>query len=127
MNHFQSVKALIKFEDKFLVLKKENFVGGDYEIPGGRKNSGESDEDALRREVQEEVNLDFQIIKLIHNWKIDLPTKGFSISGKTFLCETFSNEVNLGEEHTSYSWVTKEELIGMNIPNWLKESIQKII
>ena len=121
-----AIKALIKYNEKFLVLKKEGFVGGDYDIPGGRKKEDEDDESTLKREVAEEVKLDINIIRLLNDWEMDLPTKGFRLSGKTYLCSSDTDVINLSDEHYEYKWLSKQEILDENIPFWLREAVQKI-
>lgn len=121
-----AVKALIEYNKKFLVLKTEGFVGGDYDIPGGRKKKNENDEFTLKREVIEEAKLDIDIIRLLNEWEMDLPTKGFHLTGKTYLCSTNIDVVYLSSEHYEYRWLSKKEILDENIPFWLREAVQKI-
>lgn len=121
-----AVKALIKYDEKFLVLKKEGFVGGNYDVPGGRKKKDEDDESTLKREVAEEVKLDIDIIRLLNDWEMDLPTKGFHLSGKTYLCSVDSDVIYLSDEHYEYKWFSKQEILDANIPFWLREAIGKV-
>ncbi|MDO8593164.1 MAG: NUDIX domain-containing protein [bacterium] len=126
LKHQRAVKALIKHNDKFLVLRKEGFIGGDFDLPGGRKKKDEDDESALKREVAEEVKLAINIIKLLNIWEMDLPTKGFHLSGKTYLCSSDSDETKLSDEHYEYRWLSKQEILSENIPFWLRQAIQNI-
>jgi len=126
LKKYKAVKALIQYRDKFLLLKKEDFIGGEYELPGGRKKPQEDDELALKREVKEETGLDIKVIKLLNLWSLDLPEKGIHLDGKTYLCESFSDKVKTSEEHSGYIWATKEELRKYNIPLWLKDAIYQL-
>jgi len=127
LKNFKSVKALINYKNKFLIVKQKKFVGGEYETPGGKKlNSRESDEKALKREVMEETGLEIKIIKLLNKWSMNLKEFGMHLDGKTFLCEADSNKIKLSKEHTSYLWIPKERLKNLNTPDWLKEAISKL-
>jgi len=126
LKYYKDVKALIQYQNKFLILKKENFIGGEYDLPGGRKNFEESDELALRREVKEETGLEIEIIKPLNTWTLDLPEKGIHLDGKTYLCKSFSGNVKISEEHTNYLWTPKEKLKNHNIPGWLKDAISHL-
>ena len=123
MKSYETVKALIQYKNKFLVVEKEDFIGGKYEVPGGRKLPGESDEIALKREVREEVGLEIKIIRLLNRWSLDLPGKDMHLEGKTYLCDSFFDDVKLSKEHTSYFWVSKYKLKELDIPFWLKEAV----
>jgi len=126
LKKYKAVKALIRYKNKFLLLKKEDFIGGEYDLPGGRKNPQEDDESALEREVKEETGLKIKIVKLLNSWSLDLPEKGIHLDGKTYLCESYSDKVKIGEEHSGYIWVTKECLKKCNIPSWLEDAIYQL-
>ena len=126
LKYYKAVKGLIFCKNKFLVLEKENFVGGKFEVPGGRKDSGESDEETLKREIKEEVGLEVEIVRLLNVWYLDLPEKGIHLDGKTYLCKSDIDKVKLSKEHITYRWIEKEELKKLDCPNWLKEAISKL-
>ncbi len=123
MKEFNVVKALIKFNDNYLIIKKLDFIGGEFEIPGGRKNLSENDGDALKREVKEEVGLNINIINLVHEWDLTINEKELHLLGKTYLCESKSDKVQLSEEHSEFQWVSLKKLKEKNIPKWLRESL----
>jgi len=120
---FDVVKALIRRGDEYLFVESKDFSGGRYEVPGGRKNKGESDEVALLREVGEEVGLVVRVVRLLDEWNLDLPAKGLGLNGKTYLCEYVSGDVCLGDEQSSFCWVSREELEGLDVSEWLRKSI----
>jgi len=120
---YEAIKALIMYQDKFLILKKQDFSGGEYEVPGGRKEKNETDEETLKREVLEETGLKVEIIEILNTWKMDVIKKRINLDGKTYLCQAFTNNIKLSDEHDSYRWVNKEELLKLNIPDWFKEAL----
>lgn len=127
LKYYKAVKGLIFYQDKVLILEKEDFIGGKYEIPGGRKKDPkESDEITLKREVREEVGLEIEVRRLLNTWSLDLPQKGIHLDGKTYQCKALTDKVTLSKEHTNHKWVTKEELTKLDIPTWLKEAISKL-
>ena len=127
LKDYKAVKGLIFYQNKALILEKEEFIGGKYEIPGGRKiDPKESDEVALKREVKEEVGLEIKVERWLNKWSLDLLKKGIHLDGKTYLCEAYTDKVALSEEHISYKWVLKEELTKLDFPIWLKEAISKL-
>ena len=126
LKKYKSVKALTQYKNRFLLLKKEDFIGGEYDLPGGRKNPQENDESALKREVKEETGLDIKIIKLLNSWSLDLPEKGIHLDGKTYLCESYSDKVKISDEHSGYIWVPRENLRKYNLPLWLEDAIHQL-
>lgn len=126
MKTYNAVKGLISCKDKYLILEKENFLGGKYEVSGGRKDSGETDEETLKREIKEETGLEVEIQKLLNKWSLDLPEKGIHLDGKTYLCKSYSDGVKLSKEHINYKWVSKDELKDLDCPDWLKDAISRL-
>ena len=126
MNYYNTVKGLILYKDKYLILEKEDFIGGKYEVPWGRKEYGETDKEALKREIYEEVGLEVEIQKLLNEWSLDLKEKGILLDGKTYLCESNSDNVVLSDEHFNYKWIERKELEKLDCPNWLKDAIFKL-
>ncbi|MBI2499058.1 NUDIX domain-containing protein [Candidatus Woesearchaeota archaeon] len=127
LKHFEAVKGIIFYQNRVLVVQAEKYEGGLYEVPGGRKkDTKESDEEALRREVLEEVGLEIRVKRLLNKWSVNLPKMGLHIDGKTYLCESSSNVVKLSGEHIDYKWLSLEELSGINIPGWLREAISNL-
>ena len=120
---FNAVKALICRGDEYLFVESKDFEGGRFEIPGGRKDDGESDEVALLREVKEEVALVVKVVRLLDEWTLDLPAKDLVLDGKTYLCEYVSGEVCLGDEQDSFCWVSVKDIPGLDVSEWLRRSI----
>ncbi len=121
-----AVKALVENKNHFLFLKKKDFLGGDYDLPGGRKKQGGKDLLALKREVKEETGLEITTIQFLNNWQVDVSSKGINLNGKTYLRPVNSNEVILSEEHFDYKWLPKEQVLRENIPYWAREALEKI-
>jgi 8-oxo-dGTP diphosphatase len=126
LQHFEAVKGLIKCNNRFLVLERKDYTGGKYEIPGGRKKHGESDEAALEREIMEESGLKVKLLHMLNSWSVDVPEKDMHLDGKTYLCESKSDQVQLSDEHTTFKWVTHEELAALDVPAWLREGVAKL-
>ena len=123
---FKVVKALIFHKGKFLLLRKEDFVGGEWEIPGGRKLPGEKDEEALKREVFEETGLRIKILRKLNQWKVKIKEKSLLLEGKTYLCKKEKGRIKLSKEHQEYKWLSKKEIKNLKIPLWLKNSLTKL-
>jgi len=63
---------------------------------------------------------------LLNEWSLDLKEKGIHLDGKTYLCESNSDNVVLSDEHFNYKWIERKELEKLDCPNWLKDAIFKL-
>ena len=96
---------------------------GMWEFPGGKIEPGESSEDALKREIQEELGVDIVIEDLICTTEYDYPS--FHLTMHCYLCSIASGEIEL-REHKSALWLTSDKLEDVA---WLpadKEVIDKL-
>ena len=78
-----------------------------YEFPGGKVEQGETPEQAIIREIQEELNM--EIVVGSHLITVDYDYPDFSISLNTFLCHSNHKDLQL-LEHVDYQWLTIDEL-----------------
>jgi len=123
-----AVKAAILKDNKIFLLKRSSgdwFISA-YDLPGGRKDGNESDEEALKREVKEEIGCEIRIIKFLNISEFEIPQKDVYLYCKNFLCELVSNNINLSREHESFIWIKKDDVHKSNIPNWIKKVIEEI-
>ncbi len=97
-------------DDRYLVAKREDkgSIGGLWEFPGGKNRWGESEEETLKREFQEELALDIEVGSLLHTH--DFVNKGTLYHQKAYMITCNAGQVPRLSVHTSYRWVTKEEL-----------------
>lgn len=106
------VKALIfNQEGCFLAMHKRNQKSPLLELPGGRINFGESIEEALVREIQEETALLVRPKKVLGTWDYRKRTGDFQVVGLIYEVEVDDvSSLLLSEEHDSYQWVSFTEL-----------------
>ena len=93
---------------------------GMWEFPGGKIEPGESQETALKREIQEELGVDITIGELLCTTEYDYPT--FHLTMHCYLCSVASGEIEL-REHKSAQWLTAETL---DTVEWLPDDIEII-
>ena len=96
-----------------------DFKGG-WEFPGGKIEEGETPQEALVREIKEELETDIIVGELIDTIEYDYPT--FHLSMDCFWAEIISGEFVL-TEHEAAKWLTKDEL---NSVEWLPADITLI-
>ena len=93
---------------------------GLWEFPGGKIEAGETPQQALAREIQEELNAKITVGELIETIEYDYPT--FHLSMDCFWCEVVEGELKLLEAEDA-RWLSKEELYNVQ---WLPADITLI-
>lgn len=116
-------KAVVVKGDKVLILKRMSGnmrFSGKYDFPGGAVEHGETILEALRREVEEEINLEVEIGPVIFTSDSEreylLDEKGerrIKVYTKSigFIAYYKSGEVKLSDEHESFEWLSIQEAI----------------
>ena len=82
------------------------FKGG-WEVPGGKIEAGETPQEALKREIMEELDTEISVGELIETIEYDYPT--FHLSMDCFWCEIVKGDLVL-KEHEAAKWLKKEQL-----------------
>ena len=93
---------------------------GKWEFPGGKLEVGETSQQALIREIQEELDVKIEVGELIDTIEYDYPT--FHLSMDCFLCVVVDGEIILKEAEAA-RWLDKDELYNVD---WLPADIALI-
>ena len=80
---------------------------GQWEFPGGKIEKGETPEEAIRREIREELEVEIEVGPLLGTIEYDYPA--FHLSMDCFWCEVLSGDLVLKEAEAA-RWLTKDEL-----------------
>lgn len=111
MKTIEAVSAIIYHNNKFLCVQKGNnkydYIAYKYEFPGGKVEKGEINEEAVVREIKEELNLHIEIVSQLSTVHHDYPD--FKLILHNFLCSCNSPEIEL-LEHIDFKWLDKSEL-----------------
>ena len=103
------VAAIIKKDNKIFCAQRnlQKSMGGKWEFPGGKIEIGETPEQALIREIHEELDSTITVDSFFCTVEHDYPT--FHITMHSFLCTLIEGELFL-EEHNDSKWLKLEEL-----------------
>ena len=108
MKQIEVVAAIIHHDGAYFATQRGyGEFEGMWEFPGGKIEPGESQETALKREIQEELGVDITIGELLCTTEYDYPT--FHLTMHCYLCSVASGEIEL-REHKSAQWLTAETL-----------------
>lgn len=91
-----------------------------WEFPGGKMEAGEGREEALRREIREELGAEIAVGKLLCTVEYDYPA--FHLTMHCYLCSVVSGTLVL-KEHESARWLSAD---GLESVDWLPADIQVI-
>lgn len=121
MKTIRVVAAIILDDDKVFATQRGygEFKDG-WEFPGGKIDEGETAEEALVREIKEELDTEIEVINLLDTVEYDYPN--FHLSMDCFICKVKSGELVL-KEHEAAKWLTKEELYSVD---WLPADLELI-
>lgn len=121
MNHIKVVAAIIVDKDKLLATQRGYGEWKDWwEFPGGKIEENEIPQDALKREIQEELAADVEVGDMLTTVEYDYPK--FHLSMQCYVCSLVSDKLSL-LEHEAARWLSKEELDSVN---WLPADMEVI-
>ena len=114
MKTIKVVAAVIKRNNKIFVTQRGygEFKDG-WEFPGGKVEKGETKEEALIREIKEELDTVIKVDSYLDTIEYDYPD--FHLSMDCFICSIVEGNLVL-KEHEDSKWIKKEEIDTLN---WL--------
>lgn len=115
MKHYNVVAALVKDGERVLCVQKGitrySYTTHMWEFPGGKIEPGETPQQALKRELKEEMNFDIEVKGLVATVEHTYPD--FSITMQAYLCAPMNMEFEL-KEHIASRWCTVEEMLRLD-------------
>lgn len=104
------VAAIIKDENEKILITQRNLKkaqGGLWEFPGGKIEPNETRENAIVREIKEELDIDIEVKSYLSEKVFNYPEKDINLIALE--CKKVNGEIRL-LEHEDYKWVSKNEL-----------------
>ena len=121
MKKIQVVAAIIEKEKSILATQRGygEFKDG-WEFPGGKVEEGETPEEALIREIREELDTEISVEKFLCTVEHDYPT--FHLTMHCFICSIVEGALIL-HEHEAAKWLDKDHLWSVE---WLPADIDVV-
>lgn len=118
--------AIIFHEGRILIAQRnaDSSLGGYWEFPGGKREAGESLEECLIREVQEELGVVIQPEKFLRRTFHKYPDKTLALD--FYLCKWVSGEPQ-ALYCQAFQWVDPKELKNFQFPPADKEIIEELM
>ena len=118
MKTVRVVAAVICRDDRIFATQRGYGAFKDgWEFPGGKIEPGETPEQALVREIREELDTEIRVGDLIERVEYDYPD--FHLSMDCYWCEVVEGHLEL-KEHEAARWLSREELFSVD---WLPADI----
>ena len=119
MKHIEVVAAIIHHEGRYLATQRGYGDWKDYwEFPGGKIEPEESREEALIREIREELRMEIVPERWLCTTEHDYPA--FHLTMHCYLCHITEGTPHL-TEHLAARWLTPEELHSVR---WLPADVE---
>ena len=114
MKSIEVVAAIIRRGDTVFATQRGYGDFKDWwEFPGGKMEPGETPEDALLREIREEMSTDIRVDKFLYTVDYDYPT--FHLTMHCYMCSLLCEALHLNE-HEAARWLKGEDIHSVN---WL--------
>ena len=115
MMFIEVVAAIINDEEGRIFATQRGYgpMKDGWEFPGGKMEAGETPEDALKREIWEELETRIEVEQLFETIDYDYPD--FHLTMHCYICKVESGKLTL-KEHEAARWLTKEQLSSID---WL--------
>ena len=121
MKQIEVVAAIIRKEDKIFATQRGYGDWKDWwEFPGGKMEAGETPEEALKREIREELSTEISVDEFLCTVEYDYPN--FHLTMHCYLCSLLTEALHLNENEAA-KWLTKDVLDSVK---WLPADLELI-
>ena len=121
MKQIEVVAAIIRKGDKIFATQRGNGEWKDWwEFPGGKMEAGETPEEALKREIREELSTEISVDEFLCTVDYDYPQ--FHLTMHCYLCSLMTDSLHLNE-HEAAKWLGRDELDSVK---WLPADVMVV-
>jgi len=128
MKEVEVVAAVIEYEDKILCMQrgqgKNQETSFKWEFPGGKVDEGETNRQAIIREIQEELEMNIEIVeelgKFVHSYS------EFVLNMTCFKCKTLNPNFKMNV-HKDFRWLELKELTSLDWAPGDRPVVDKLI
>ena len=121
MKRIEVVAAIIRKEGRIFATQRGYGEWKDWwEFPGGKMEPGETPEEALKREIREELSTEIRVDELLCTVEYDYPK--FHLTLHCYLCSLVTEALHLNE-HEAARWLANDELDSVK---WLPADLEVI-
>ncbi len=120
--HQQVVSALVVFNKKLLLLQRDDTIGikdtGRWQLPGGGVEEGETPDEAIKRELQEEIGIIPKILHFLTN-----PYPGTHVY-HALLAKEEATKINKGDEGEDLRFFSLDEMLTIPLTQKLQLALE---
>lgn len=117
-----SVKGIVVREDTVVLLRNRR---EEWELPGGKLEPGESPEECVAREIDEELGLDVVTASLVDSWVYDIAADTHVLVLTYGCAERSARAAVLSDEHSHFEWIPLSDVARLEMPDGYKRSIAR--
>lgn len=116
-----SVKGVVVRDHRVVLLRNER---NEWELPGGKLESSESPEECVAREIEEELGLAVDPLRILDCWLYEPLTEAFVVIVTYGCTELEIRSVALSDEHVEVGWFGLDELGALAMPEGYRRSVR---
>ena len=121
MKQIEVVAAIIRKGDKIFATQRGYGEWKDWwEFPGGKMEDGETPEEALVREIREELSTEISVDGFL--WTVEFDYPKFHLTMHCYLCSLLTEALHLNE-HEAAKWLAMEEIDSVK---WLPADLEVV-
>jgi 8-oxo-dGTP diphosphatase len=119
------VEAVVEHDGKYLVCQRPqgSNLAGHWEFPGGKIETGETPEEALTRELREELTINVAVGALVSTSEHSFPW--YVVNMRAYRCSILSGTIH-ANEHAAIRWVTLAELNTLELTPGTRAAVSRL-